>query len=476
MATVIAIDLSVSMIKKIKIPGTKETYTLLQLAEHGVNTLLDYLAVHSKLESVAVVTFSHTCDVLCSFTRDYASIKNKIMHLDFKTDTRYPPVIQTINYLVHSQLSNSVKCQVIMITDGNCYQGLRQPDIKPLLFSGKLIVISLDVVPTIYKNNFNSNKLPNDMGYITCPELPLTPSKVAKVFKKIAKETYVPYSAMLQCGHLKSDVHLIPPPIMSYTKVMDFEIMTYCILYELDIVGFLESSKVECPATFSRHLVLPQRSSDERTKSNLKSSKIPSFCVLLHEALKAENMMALCQIGTNWFGLLVSCANNKKNKSNLMLNVLEPGTNAIPWLGDIQNLTFVPTKKNDPQPLKLSNKCSYNQSDLVWIKKPGLQANIYKITRLARKMPDKIISFYKELNRIRKSAIAYGFTDLLTSLAELLEFECSKLPGNTHPDGALQLTHAAMILQTPLGMDPKYTACPLVTKYPHQKIMSHSIN
>lgn len=56
MATVIAIDLSVSMFKKIKIPDTKESYTLLQLAEHGVNTLLDYLAVHSRLEFVAVVS------------------------------------------------------------------------------------------------------------------------------------------------------------------------------------------------------------------------------------------------------------------------------------------------------------------------------------------------------------------------------------------------------------------------------------
>lgn len=105
-----------------------------------------------------------------------------------------------------------------MITDGNCYRGLRKPDITPFLFPGKLIVVPLDEVSTIYKNNYDSNKLPNGMGYITCPELPLTPSKVAKVFEKIAKETYVPYGAMLRCGNLKSDVHLTPPPMVFINK------------------------------------------------------------------------------------------------------------------------------------------------------------------------------------------------------------------------------------------------------------------
>lgn len=106
-----------------------------------------------------------------------------------------------------------------MITDGNCYEGLRKPDITPFLFPGKLIVVPLEQVSSLYKNNYDSNKLPNGLGHITAPELPLTPSSVAKVFEKIAKETYVPYSAVLRCGNLKSDVHLIPPPMVIYTNV-----------------------------------------------------------------------------------------------------------------------------------------------------------------------------------------------------------------------------------------------------------------
>lgn len=53
-------------------------------------------------------------------------------------------------------------------------------------------------------------------------------------------------------------------------------------------------------------------------------------------------MTAVCQLSSNWYGLLVSWADNKK-KSNLMLIILEPGTNSIPWLGDIRNLTLSPT-------------------------------------------------------------------------------------------------------------------------------------
>jgi len=56
-------------------------------------------------------------------------------------------------------------------------------------------------------------------------------------------------------------------------------------------------------------------------------------------------MAAVCQLSPNWYGLLVSWADNKK-KSNLMLIILEPGANAIPWLGDIRNLTLLSTDLN----------------------------------------------------------------------------------------------------------------------------------
>jgi len=43
----------------------------------------------------------------------------------------------------------------------------------------------------------------------------------------------------------------------------------------------------------------------------------------------------------------------------------------------------------------------------------------------------------------------------------LLDIECSNLPNGTHPDCALQLTHAAMELRKPYAMDPKLTIVPV---------------
>lgn len=73
---------------------------------------------------------------------------------------------------------------------------------------------------------------------------------------------------------------------------------------------------------------------------------------------------------------------------------------------------------------------------------------------------------FQELNRIRKAAIAYSFNDLLTSIADLLDIECNNLPGGTHPDCALQLTHAAIELRKPYAMDPKLAITPIISKYP----------
>lgn len=55
-------------------------------------------------------------------------------------------------------------------------------------------------------------------------------------------------------------------------------------------------------------------------------------------------MAAMCQVGKNWFGVLYSWADSKK-KSNLMLTLLEPGVNSVPWLGNI-NYLGIP---NDPE-------------------------------------------------------------------------------------------------------------------------------
>lgn len=58
MPTIIAVDVSLSMFYKVSGFETGEKHSRLELAVHAINTLLDYLTLHSKLEYVAVVCIS----------------------------------------------------------------------------------------------------------------------------------------------------------------------------------------------------------------------------------------------------------------------------------------------------------------------------------------------------------------------------------------------------------------------------------
>lgn len=178
-------------------------------------------------------------------------------------------------------------------------------------------------------------------------------------------------------------------------------------------------------------------------------------------------MAALVNLGENWYGFVYSWADSKK-KSNLMLTILTPGSDSVPWLGDLNNLGFsesYPSEQVGSFPVRPSEKRSYSQNGVVWIRQAGLQSDIQKILRHARKLPEKTQQFYKELNRLRKAAISLGFLELLNGLAYIFEQECMQLPGSAHPDCAFQLQHAADVLKKTQNRDIKYVVMPLPTNY-----------
>lgn len=108
-------------------------------------------------------------------------------------------------------------------------------------------------------------------------------------------------------------------------------------------------------------------------------------------------MAALCVLNSDWYGFIYSWADSKK-KSNLMLTVLEPGTDIIPWLGNLSNLGPIELsgKNSDASfPVKPTEKRSYSQNAPSWIRQVGLQSDIQKILRHARKLPEKTQNFYK---------------------------------------------------------------------------------
>lgn len=201
--------------------------------------------------------------------------------------------------------------------------------------------------------------------------------------------------------------------LQPYTKITDFDCHTYTISKCIEICGFIPVSDVGSPMAVSRHLILPASNNNnkenipvmsEATESTEEDTSdegtTPSFCVLLHGALKVENMSAFVILGENWFGFIYSWADSKK-KSNLMLTVLTPGSDVIPWLGDL-NLLDVADNLMPEQigsfPVRPLEKRSYSQNSVVWIKQSGLQSDIQKILRHARKLPEKTQQFYKVAN------------------------------------------------------------------------------
>ncbi|XP_054278124.1 integrator complex subunit 14-like isoform X1 [Macrosteles quadrilineatus] len=489
MPTVIVLDVSLSMSLPVTVPDSNETFTSLQLAIHGINSLLDYLSLYSKLEFVALMTYSSSYEVLSTFTRDFEVLKSRLAQCEEQDKSCLVPVLTGVNKLVLGEWGSTTPCQVVLVTNGASRRHSELEALSkigpfasplPFAFPGKLSVVV--VAPPGPTNPILSQvvRLSGGDGSVMQVDSSLSPQSIYNLFQQLAEKNYASFCGMLKCGNLSSKVILSPAP-MPYTKITDFDCQTYSVGSEVGVCGFIDMAHVGNPAAVSRHLVLPfppspspaaappikQDSSDDEDDSSHDEGKTPSFCVLLHGALKVENMVALCQVAPEWYGLLYSWADSKK-KSNLMLTLLEPGNNPVPWLGDITQLGTAESDKLNPEetfPVKPTEKRSYSQSNVVWIRQAGLQSDIQKILRHARKLPEKTQHFYKELNRVRRAAISLGFISLLDGLAAILERECTLLPGGAHPDCALQLTHAANVLRKPFSRDPKFSIVPMRTRF-----------
>lgn len=115
----------------------------------------------------------------------------------------------------------------------------------------------------------------------------------------------------------------------------------------ITVCGFLNLADIGSPMSLSRHLISPNEhpsvqrpngsteaekleneietfySKDDEESSEHKSSE-ESACILLHGALKFENLAAVVLLNDDWFGFLHSYADSKR-KSNIILTILPPG-------------------------------------------------------------------------------------------------------------------------------------------------------
>lgn len=113
------------------------------------------------------------------------------------------------------------------------------------------------------------------------------------------------------------------------------------------VCGFLNLADIGSPMSVSRHLVLPNenpatvrsqgtsdklendiklfysKAEDEETAEQTKPTE-ESACVLLHGALKFENLAAVVLLNDDWYGFVHSYSDSKR-KSNIILTILPPG-------------------------------------------------------------------------------------------------------------------------------------------------------
>ncbi|KAJ8925818.1 hypothetical protein NQ315_009668 [Exocentrus adspersus] len=448
-------------------------------------------------ELVETMAFSSLYEERCPFTRDYNAIKTELKNIDDYDKTCIETALHGVNQMVLGEWGNNTACQIVLVTDGSTGIGpmslkdslatMNQRTSKipfpvPFSFPAKLHIVCITTAtdPNFIKSKPLYQRLIDLSGYegsILVPDNLQAEQSVTTVFQKLAEEMYTLFRGSLKCGNLESKIILSPAPV-PYTKVADFDCQTYSVSELIEVCGFISVGDVGSPMAISRHLILPAGSpakQDVTVKTEIdvteegtnEEGKTPSFCVLLHGALKVKDMAALVSLGDNWFGFIYSWADSKK-KSNLMLTVLTPGSDAVPWLGDLNNLgspDSYPAEQVGSFPVRPMEKRSYSQNGVVWIRQAGLQSDIQKILRHARKLPEKTQQFYKELNRLRKAAISLGFLDLLNGLAYIFEQECMQLPGSAHPDCALQLQNAAEQLRKTQNRDIKYVIMPLQTNY-----------
>lgn len=502
MPTVVLLDVSLSMLRCVKTPD-EEFIERKQLAIRGLYTFFDFLSSKFKLEFSALLAFSSLWEIVVPFTRDYEALKQGCITVDTYDKTSFDNGFSGVVGHVIEEWGTSVPCQVILVTDGRTGSGqgsLRelldgkrtntlnpdQPSPFPIPFPCKIHVVCIANSNELGANLTLFQRLCDSTGVggsVYVPDAPLSIQSVQNMFTRLAQTHYVSYEGTLSCGHLQSKITLSPSPdfttLLETSKKAGGQERIRRLPNELSICGFLDVADIGNPPHLSRHLVIPistssadgkeKEGSKDVNKDSEEDGKTPCFCVLLHGSLKVEKMVAIVSLDSDWFGMLYSWADSKK-KSNLVLTTFKPGEK-ITWLGNMQKLgpaaeletnPYQPIDNEEgetsPFPVMRSQRRSYNsQANLVWIKPSGLQSDVQKLLRYAKRLPEKQGQFYKELNRLRRAALCYSYVDLLDVLANMLDKECAKANSKV----ARQLKHAAESLRVAPSMELNKAITPL---------------
>ena len=502
MPIVILLDTSLSMNQKV-LTTNNGSISRINLALDGLNSFLDYQAKNNWLDLISLIFFSGTPHMAVKFTRDFEVLKGALQNVQTFDKTNLVHALGMVRNLISEEFKGpNFFYHVLVVTDGNALlqssflnKGIggtyHEHDATefdssnwslPLPFKSKIHFLCITTLNDLafqrsipfYKEILSRNsscKLadisvnsPCEGGQIWVPNVQiLSYNVIENLFSKLSAEHFQPLRGKVICGNLSSPVSLYPNLVLDPTRNELFQSSL-----EISVYGFLSVDEIANPPVYSRHIVQPMTESLDEFKKwmsfiNYKSdmteqellsafaeeSNQPSVAVLLHGSLKVANFVAFCQLNSSssskWYGILHSGADNKK-KSCLMLSTFELGLDAIPWLATFENLGIA---KTEVEANKVATVAKKPSNYVVWLNQSGMQCDVQKVLRYARKLPEKYEPLLFEVNRIKKTAIAFNFFELLEMLTKLLEREARLLPNTAHPDAVNYINQVIKLLVQP---------------------------
>lgn len=324
MPTVVLLDVSLSMMRNIQGSNHHDSnMNKRHLAIRGLYSFFDYLSENCKLEFSALIAFSSLWEIVVRFTRDYDALKEGCLNVDTYDKTFIGNALNGVSNLVIDEWGCSVPVQLILVTDGNLGGATTINEILtnrlgedaenactlPLPFP---CIMHIVCVSTLEETSSTNLKLMQDLcdvcgpgGGIFMLDSPASIHSAQEAFTRLTHEHYIPYSGVLTCGHLKSNITLYPPPqnnSKNSTNRCSTGKESPPFPSEIKICGFLDACEVGNPPCVTRHLVIPTASAtnfgnDIENGTPATDGKSPSFCVLLHGSLKVEKMIAFAQLG-----------------------------------------------------------------------------------------------------------------------------------------------------------------------------------
>lgn len=330
MPTVVILDKSLSMRR----PASKENlHSRHSLACKGLEWFLNYIGMCFPLEYTSLLAFSSACDVVVPFTRDYELLKSKLDEVTVQDRTDLHAALVTMVETMLAEWGSFAPCQAVLVTDGSpgvkhqdaVYK--RQPPCIPFPCQLYVVCVATNDEPQWASRQNQLCELTGITGSeIFVPSGPLGETTVQETFKRLVAVHFRPYSGVLKCGHLSSNIGLSPPPSVLRSKLpvsislesrypsLDESYPNLQYPKEMVICGFLDIVSLPVPPILTRHFVTDSEV-DSKTLDNFlqalgkvedspivppkqddSESGKPSFRVLLHGSLKCDSKVALVQL------------------------------------------------------------------------------------------------------------------------------------------------------------------------------------